>query len=177
MPILNLSARRNFHFALTPRIQTLRSAALNCGGGAKRVYQYAAIGQFMHALQDTFAHRDHMSITSFALGHVFSGHAPDQPWTEPASFRQMFSATFDELVAIRGVCGVQSTNTPMSRAPFDAARAKVDAWANYEAQNVGDELAVERWSALVPKVFGAKFEAYTVTRLAEYVAWTRNAWR
>jgi len=161
--------REAFHFVDSKRLAQLQSDARGCDP--------KKIGQYLHALEDEFSHRNYGP----KLGHALSGTTPDKPWTYPGQFFAMVERKFDALKTLRSKCG--SSRSAQTTAPrnFSSSLDAIKAWVNEEH----DAGAIPpgspgRWNALLPKIYLDRYDAYKV-QMSEYAKWVdgrkRNGWK
>ena len=96
--------RKKHHFASEEEIRGKRAmteAYINFTGGAKidsdiMKITVDQIGDYLHALQDSFSHKGYGSL----IGHVLAGHLPDKTHLRPELANRMAETTYDALVAL-----------------------------------------------------------------------------
>lgn len=165
MNIAKRTPLRDYHFPTEKELEVRRSEALTCKRGATLTANgYRAIGQYMHALEDSFAHRDHIE-------RMFHGTQTDFPWTSPDMLVQMFSAKFEALLAVRQQCLDRSVNEAELRRRHSTALLEVQNWARVESQDRSSDGVRGRWAKLELAVFGSRHQAYTQGAEAAYRAW------
>jgi RHS repeat-associated protein len=88
----NIQIREDWHFTTYGRREEIKEWAYS----TRNSY---AFGYYLHALQDSFSHAGWEPV----FGHAAGGHSPDYTWTNVDTTVQMALATFDALVAARGI--------------------------------------------------------------------------
>ena len=104
-PFASVGARINFHFTTEARRAEMWGA-FEASGEPK------ALGQFLHAEQDSYSH------AGFGprAGHASAGHAPDKTYNDPAKAYRMAQSTYRSLVRGAARMGVStSARTPWSK--------------------------------------------------------------
>jgi len=98
----SVKRRRLYHFPNADRMAELRRAAERCPrGGRLSARDFKAVGWYLHAFEDVYAHKSHGPW----LGHLVTWHTQDRPWTKPGDFLAMFEAKYQALLALRQRCG------------------------------------------------------------------------
>ncbi len=84
-PYYSEQARQNWHFTTPERRAELRGAALE--GSVD------AMGMYLHALQDFYAHAEFGP----ERGHLFQGHGPDKTYNDPEKANKMAKDTYNAI--------------------------------------------------------------------------------
>jgi hypothetical protein len=172
LPSLAVNARRDFHFVTFSRLGELRMAAQKCRATPDAA-EFKAIGQYLHAFEDTYSHRGWGPLA----GHAIALHTPDKPWTEPNAFRDMFVQKWGELLLIRRTCIRRAVDIDALTARFSRAVKAVETWVIAETQaGLGDpSLSSEaRWEALRHELFGSDFDRYAKGAVRDYDGWVQS---
>jgi RHS repeat-associated protein len=101
---LNEQMRANYHFTSAGR----RTAMWV---GFERARSITAIGEYLHALQDSYSHLGYGA----RYGHASAGKAPDRTTNDPAKADRMAEATYRKLLAARGTLAATSEPIPYQR--------------------------------------------------------------
>lgn len=168
--------RRLFHFVSSLRLQELRSTAFSCTRNRISAEQYKRIGQYLHALEDTYSHRGYFP----RFGHFRDGHGPDKPWSpgkdnSPALTKQMIEEKFGALISLRLLCTNNTQSADETRRAFSPHLNQIASWVSEEERarapgTRGDRQSPSRWDALIQKLFGDDLRL-NPQRLAEYTKW------
>lgn len=92
-PFASRRARALYHFVTQQRLDELSKDALSkC--------DVKPIGQWLHALEDSFSHEGYGPT----LGHAFDGHTPDLAYLNPDKAMRMAQRKFSELQNVKQRC-------------------------------------------------------------------------
>ncbi len=173
-PWASYESREKYHFQCCPgsssqeRIRQHKSRALACKAGNVTTAEHKLMGQFLHALEDQYAHRTHGP----GLGHLFTGTTPDKPWTRPGDFVVMVSAKFAALQETKLKCYKGADQT---RELSAGVQRRLELWARDEEDSgFGDPAARDRWSALERELYGDRYSAYKEDGVRSYDEWLQQ---
>lgn len=149
-----------FHFPSQLQLASLRQKAFDsCCKCEKQ--DWKAIGEYLHALEDTFAHTtgkgdrnwqyyDDLGINVnvpklptvdvYGIGHGGHGHRPDWTWEDPAKAMKMAELVFNDLRELAKSCG---GNCPASS--WDSIKDRVSKFANHKPSSFYKERVYVIW--------------------------------
>ena len=165
-----LKARRDFHFVTDARLGELSASADRACSGAFGSVQQKAVGQYLHALEDSYSHRDYDP----ELGHLTAGTSPDKPWNDPGGLREMFARKFNALLRLRGRCITVPNRAVTAIERFERATKILDTWVRAESQaGLGDVFLgnERRWENTLRQLLGADFDRLTIDTARRYREW------
>ncbi|MCI0560791.1 MAG: hypothetical protein MN733_20095, partial [Nitrososphaera sp.] len=94
---VNRENMEKYHFVSERRLAEMRKQMYDAPGSLE------GIGEYFHALEDTYAHttgdghRNWEYHDYFGIGHGLLGHAPDFTWRDPVKSLVMAMEVYDEL--------------------------------------------------------------------------------
>src|SRR5947209_8525368 len=99
-PAPNLDNYADFHFVTSWRLDEMRDGVMG-----DRSRDVRAIGEYFHALEDSYSHQADPSKRDFSkqyqdngiFGHAKEGHYPDWTWARPALAKLMARDVFEEM--------------------------------------------------------------------------------
>jgi RHS repeat-associated protein len=102
--LLDEEMRANYHF-------TSETRRADMWGTFERTGSITALGEYMHALQDSFAHQGFEA----RYGHAKAGKAPDKTTNDPARADRMAEAAYGKLLLARGRIRAANPAIPFER--------------------------------------------------------------
>jgi hypothetical protein len=161
--------REQYHFVNKVRLEELRTNALKCSGGKITVENFRRVGEYLHALEDAYAHR------SFGpkLGHALSGHTPDKPWSNPAAYVDMVEKKFEVIQLIRDTCIKDSKRSSGDiKQSYGVAMGLLKRWKEDEyTRGVGDPGDESRWNTVLRELFQPSYDVYVTQRAQKHKEW------
>jgi hypothetical protein len=154
---LGQTRRADYHFPGRTRLAEMERLAQRCPSRAATPDQFKRVGQYLHALEDTYAHHGYDA----AVGHLFSGHTADKPWSHPAEFVAMAEAKFKALVNLRKRCFRTALNVEERSQLFSQAKALLEAWREQEYDGGTDDVdSPARFQELTSRLYGPTAPVY-----------------
>jgi hypothetical protein len=92
-PFAGIRQRAAYHFVSISRLMDLEEAA-------RTSCDLRQMGQFLHALEDSYSHKDYEPV----LGHAASGHAPDKAYKNPERALVMANKKYFVLAQLLDAC-------------------------------------------------------------------------
>lgn len=159
--------RRQFHFVTDERLKDMLSGprgAQECTADRITLGEFRAMGQYLHALEDKYAH-ERYPYPKF--GHMLVGEAPDYPWFSPGAFMRMIDKKFTALVEMHRNCTNRRTERSLGR-----YRERLERWESEEvAAGTGNLGSLDRWQELTRDLYGARYQEFTDTRIKDLRRW------
>jgi RHS repeat-associated protein len=146
----------NYHFVTPDQLTFLRKAAFSAcecriAGG---IDPFRAIGEYLHALEDTYSHSKGRGDRNWkyhghprGFGHGSRGHVPDWTWKDIEKADRMAEYVFSELVLLAKECNF---NGPTK--DWDEIKQSVHEFNSYKPRSYFWEVG--------PFVRGVSFESY-----------------
>lgn len=159
------AVRRRYHFASAEQLDIHRTQSLKSCEGHPGIGELQArlAGVYLHALEDSFAHRNWMRVAAHPSG-------VDDPWDDPQAFVLMLTAKFNALLALREEC-IGPTNEAQAQARFQPARDAALDWLDKEQKAGRFTRARPRWESLMPSLFGPDPQRFVDEAIGRYDAW------
>lgn len=136
-----------YHFVSPERLLELRSVAIaypSLDSDLSRI----ALGEFLHALEDTYSHQADDSHRDFEAqfrtksGHFFRGHAPDWTWGERSGLAMGMA---EDVYRHLSLLCQHMLGAKCRTVPFEQVRGRIDDFLNFEPQ-----LFEDRFGGIVP---------------------------